>query len=321
MSPTRCAAAALVSALALTQATLAQEYTFTFDPALSGVTGDVDFGINANGALIGDWDAETNPSGTRTKPGIIGSFGASENVAVPVSLGVGLGGTLNTQTTGGFSADFNTGLGTVLINDYSANFLSSGPASLGASIALSFDSFRTRNPDSLYIGGFPLELPFGSLDLTELSAVQAGAPGIGTISDNGGGSYSFAAAIPVDLTARISLFGNEIDFGQIPLALALTGDVQFVGDTATLTSVTPLGFDFTTDPGIAFPDFPFDLPTILPPGASAGLIFSLVLDELNASLDAQLATTAIGTLVPAPGASAMLLGVGALATRRRRTSA
>ncbi len=68
-------------------------YTFAFDTTQSGLAGEIETSASTTGTLIGNYNQETNPTGTRTKPGIniFEPFGPTENLPVNVSLGLGLG--------------------------------------------------------------------------------------------------------------------------------------------------------------------------------------------------------------------------------------
>jgi hypothetical protein len=297
----------------------AQEYEFTYG-AGSGLGGSVSFDATAAGTLIGDWDPTTNPGGTRTKPGLFGSFGATENVAVPVSLGASLGGSLATQSTGGLRLDLNAGAGIATVRGFEADLLGGGGAvTLPASVSLLFDPFRTRQPDAVFPGGVPLSVPVGGVSLTELRAVQTGPAGIGTLTDLGGGGFAFTVVTAVELTARFEVFGQSIELTVTPTVLPLTGTILTSGDTATLSSLAEVDVSRLVNPDAALPQFALDLPTLLPPGGSAGLLFDLVLSELGLTLDASLAVEASGVLVPGPSAGVVLAcAVGVAGARRRR---
>lgn len=297
---------------------LAQSYDFQ-STALSGVTGSVDFSVATTGTLIGDWDADTNPTGTRTKPGLFGSFGSTENVAVNVDLGLGLGGSVNSMSQSAFNLNLNTGAGTALISGYSADLLASGPVALPASIMLAFDTFRTANPDSVYLG-VPLDVPFGELSLASLTATQIGPAAPGSLTPAGGNVYDLTLAIPVNIQAQFEgLDGQMFDIGPLPFVLPVDGQLEVAGQTASLTATAALELAETFDAGVALPQFPLGLPTILPPGDTANLLFDLMLGEIGASLDLTATLDAQGTLVPAPSAIGVLAMGGLISTRRRRS--
>jgi hypothetical protein len=82
----------------------------------------------------------------------------------------------------------------------------------------------------------------------------------------------------------------------------------------TRTPATSQAFN----PNLDLPAFEFGLPTILPPGSTANLIFDLTLEEIGFEVDLDINLRAEGTLVPEPASlSALGLGLAALCRRRR----
>jgi len=298
-------------------AAAAQEYQFVINPSPSGLSGSLSVGLDTGGTLIGNYNEQTNPTGTRTKPGIFGTFGATENVSVPVSVAVNVAGGLNSTSSGGFRLNLNPGAGQLSIDTYSADFLKSGPINLPITLGLLYDSFRTRAPSSTFIGGFPLNIPFGEASLTQLSAEQIGsAPG--TLIPTGPGTFDFTLSPIVQITAEFSALGNSFMVPGAPAPLLLQGSLVLTGNTAHFVSIQPVVQGGSIMPGLALPQIPFDLPTILPPGGTAQLLMDLTLQEVAISLDAMLTTDATGTLVPAPAGLVLLAAGGALAAARRR---
>jgi hypothetical protein len=308
----------LASSSTLSHADVLAVYDFNYVPSQSGLTATIDSGIDASGTLIGNYNVDTNPTGTRTKPGLFGSFGETENLPVDVNtLGAGFNGNLNTDTTGGFRMSFDSVAGTVGLTDLAANFLGNGPANLPLTISLSTQSFRTRNPTFLY-PGVPIELPIGNASLTTFSLLQDG-PSVGTMTQTGPNTYDFTVAALVNVTLSASVLGQNIDLpGILPLPFGFAGSVVFDGNNAQITSATPIDFSQTQDPGQALPEFALPLPT-LDPDAPANVLLNLTLSQIGAEIAGDLQTTANGVLVPTPGA----LGLGALSgimlARRRRS--
>lgn len=310
---------AALTAMSIAFTAHAQIFDVLTTPA-SGFVGSINIEANTSGTLIGDWNPDTNPGGTRTKPGSFGSFGATENVAVPASLGLGLGGNINSRIDASFQLTLNPGAGTVSLSNYTANFLADGPVDLPASISIAFDTFRTRNPDSLFLG-LPITLPFGNLQLATLTATQTGPSSIGTLTPAGGNSYNLTLLTPVSFNASFDGLGQMFDIGPIPFLLPLQGQVTIDADTISLLATTPLDLVNSFNPGVALPEFPLPLPTILPPGETANLLFNLMLDEISTELLGTITLDARGTLVPAPSAMLIFISSGLLATRRRRSIA
>jgi hypothetical protein len=79
--------ALLVAVLAAAPA-LAQQYQFVINPAPSGISGTLSTSLDTTGTLIGNYDETSNPTGTRTKPGLFGTFAPTENVPVPATVGL-----------------------------------------------------------------------------------------------------------------------------------------------------------------------------------------------------------------------------------------
>ena len=288
-------------------------YDFQVLPAQSGLDAEINVGFGTAGTLIGNWDPVANPAGTRTKPGLFGPFGDDENVSVPMSLDAALTGRPNTAAGGAFRMSFDFGGGLLSMSGYSGDLLKSGPESLTAEISLLTETFRTRSPTFIYLGGIPITLPIGQLTLNSLTAAQIGdAPGILTPID--ATRYSFIVAPLVELSASIEIFGQTLDLPATPIPLPLAGEIEFTGDTATLTSVQPLDLSSATPLDLAIPQTPLALPT-LDPDNPANVLLNLTADELSASIVGTLSTVALGQVVPEPGTA--LLGLLALTTLRR----
>lgn len=293
------------------------EYDFQIQPAQSGLNADINVGFGTAGTLVGNWDPTANPTGTRTKPGLFGSFGDDENVPVPIGLDAALSGSPHTTAGGGFRLGFDFAAGLFSMSGYSGDLLQSGPESLSAELTLQTETFRTRNPTFFYLGGIPITLPFGQITLNSLTAAQVGAaPGILTPID--ADRYSFIVAPLVELSGSIDIFGQSFDLPATPTPLPLQGEIVFAGDTATLTSVQPLDLSSTTPLDLALPQTPLALPT-LDPDSPANVLLDLAADELSASIAGTLSTVAFGEIVPEPATlAALLLLAGAAARTARR---
>lgn len=307
--------AGVIGALSLASAQL---YDFTVVAPPSGISGNLSISASTEGTLVGNYNPDTNPSGTRTKPGIFGSFGPTENVPVDVSIGAAIGGNINRQAGGTFRATVDGNNNTITFENLSVNFLANGPAVLPVTLTIAGQSFRTRNPTSTYIlPSQGISFPIGSVNLSQFTAVQTGA-GAGVLTPTGPDQYDFTAGVLVDLTFAADLLGNP--FAQtVPIVLPLQGQVVVSGNSALITSLQPLNFSQTFNPNLDLPPFEFGLPTILPPGNTANLIFDLMLEEIGLNVDLDVNLRAEGTLVPEPASlTALGLGLAALVRRRRR---
>jgi len=309
---------AIVGAVGALRFAPAQLYDFNVVAPPSGISGNLALSARTQGTLIGNYDPDTNPNGTRTKPGLFGSFDPTENVPVEVRIGAAIGGTITRQAGGTFRATVDGSTNTITFENLSLNFLANGPAVLPVTITLAGQSFRTRNPDSVYVlPSQGITLPIGTVNLSQFTAVQTGA-GAGVLTPVGVNTYDFTAAVAVDLTLAADLLGNP--FAQtIPFVLPLQGQVVVLGNTALVTSLQQLNFSQTFNPNLDLPPFEFGLPTILPPGSTANLIFDLTLEEIGVDVNLDINLRAEGTLVPEPASLTVLgTGVAALVRRKRR---
>jgi uncharacterized protein (TIGR03382 family) len=301
---------------ALTSTVQAQLYEFTISPPQSGLNATLSVNVPTTGTMIGDWNAAKNPTGTRTKPGLFGTFGPTENVAVPTSVTLGISGPVNSRASGGFQISIDPLNATAQMSGYSANFLDSGPVLLPINLGLLYESFRTRSPDSTFPGGIPLQLPFGEASLTQLSISQVGG-GVGTLKQTGPGQYDFFITPIVELTAEVVALGNPFLIPGAPIAFPLEGVLTVTGTSAMISSLRPVSFDQQQAVNQALPQLPFALPTVLPSGGTANLLMDLTVGTVTASLEGTSTINATGILIPSPGTLG-LLGLGAAAGLRRR---
>ncbi len=311
------AVAGVVASSGVASADVGGLFDFLVNPATSGLDANIATDVTTEGTLIGDWDAVDNPTGTRTKPGLFGSFGTDENVAVPVGLGLGLGDDVLTTASGGFRMAIRPGMNSVEVSGYAVDALSGANLNLPAVVSLSPDSFRTRNPDSTFIG-IPINLPIGQVTVSQLSFTQIGPAVPGILSNMGGGIFEFNALVPVQIDLTLSFLGNDLPMTSLPGVIPLGGTLVEAGDGVDLASVRLLDFSQMQEPGTALPQFPLPLPTILPPGGTANVLFDLVLERIDASITGSLTLNAHGTRVPAPGVVGALGLAGLMGLRRRR---
>lgn len=312
------AAAVLVACSGAARGDVSALYQFNFVPAQSGLSATANNSLSASGTLIGNYDAVNNPTGTRTKPGLFGTFGATENVAVNVNnLGVSLSGPINTDTTGSFGLTVDTVNGTISMSGYSANFLSNGPVNLPVNVNLSTETFRTRNPTFLY-PGLPISLPIGNATISTFSVTQLGASA-GVLTPTGANTFSFVVTPLVNLELSVNVLGNEFAVpGQAPLPFALTGTLTLNGNNATISGVTPIDIAQSTQPNQALPEFPLALPTTSDP---ANVLLNLTLANVGIGFTGTANTFATGTLVPSPGVTAlMMMAASTMGARRRRSN-
>lgn len=271
---------------------LAQEVIFTVDPTQSETGLVSNFSVDLPGTLIGDYDADTNPEGTRTLPGL---FGGSGNQ--PIDSAFGLLGEANLvgQPTGGFVLQLDPDSGLVVVEGLNFDLLGGKDGSSDLLLHLEFETFRTFSPDSLYIGDFPLDLPIGSQVITDVVLTQIG-PGGGTL-EVGDASFAINALVPAALSFAIVVGEDLTPVGPLPLLLPLAGTL-----TPTDAGMTAyLGFDLLDSqviedplPGFTIDDLPLELPTIIPPGELASLLLNAIIAQIGVDTDLSLELIADG---------------------------
>jgi hypothetical protein len=296
-----------------------QTFAFQVDPAQSGLVGSAEFVARTAGELRGNWDFYANPTGTRTKPGLFGPFGLTENVPVPTEVDATLAGPLDVAAAGDLRLWIDPAQGVAAIDDLQLDLLTAGPISLPATLRFAYQSFRTRSPEATYPSLFPLEFPFGTLELTALQAQQVGPSQPGSLVPIDERTFAVEVAVPVALSGSFDALGNVGAFGPLPAVLLVASELTLDGDRATLASVTPLQLAGDFAPSLELPTIPFELPTFVPPGGTVAVQFDLDLNGLSASLDATLSSVANGVRVPLPGSLALCLW-GAAAWGRRRAA-
>lgn len=301
MYPAAIRSCALVLALLLAEPLAAQTFHFTTNPQQSTLTADFSLQAQTSGTLIGNFVPVTNPTGTRTKPGIFGSFGDTENLPVGVRVDPSVSGNdLALRSSGGFLLLIDRAANTIRLSDLSADLLAGGPVTLSVNAQVTIlEAFRTRNPSSTYIAA-SANFPLGDATLTALTATQVEGSALGTLTPTGPDTYSFSITPMIVLSGRASFSGTELEAPTTPTALPITGEISFSGDTATLTASADLDIDDTQLPNEPLPPFPFDMPTVLPAGDTAHVILSLTLTEVVTTLSGTQSISAAGTFVP-PG--------------------
>jgi hypothetical protein len=257
-----------------------RKYDFLMYPADSDLNVRVSVQSFTSGTLVGNYNPNTNPTGTRTKPGIFSSFDPTENVPVPVEVNPSVEGNVASKPAGSFSMVLNPEAGTAVLMDFFSDLLHSGAASLPASAEFATNGFRTRNPTSTYPAG-RFTVPLGDVTVSALTVTQTGEPVAGVLTPLGGNRYAFAVAPTVVLFIRADLQGSVLETTSNPNPLPLVGEVQIDGDSATILSVNTIDWSDVDTPNQPIPQFAMDLPTVFPPGNVAHLLFDLTLNEVR----------------------------------------
>ena len=227
-----------------------------------------------DGTLIGDWDAASNPDGTSTLPGV---WGGSGNNPIPLEMTLTIGFDGTRVPEGNLDVMIDDELGTATISALAWNLLGEETIPATMSVTVLYETFRSVNPDSLFPGGVPVEIPMGEARVTSCLLTQQ-APGVGTAVpvDGQPGAHELAVAVPVmmDLLVATDALGDLPM--QMPLVLLVNGVHQAGDATDFLTITATADAEESTDlPGEPLPTIPMELPTVVPPGELAGVLLDL----------------------------------------------
>ena len=251
---------------------------------------------------------------------MFGTFGDTENVAVPATINFATSGAASVPQGGGFGLSIDTATNSIVMSGLASAMSAPATGSLATSATITTQSFRTRTPTSTFPGGIPVTVPIGDASVTSLDIAEtADATGVLTPTATPG-QFTFTIAVPVDMTLGVDLTGSNLVLGPASTLLALQGTLITNGTTATISSLAPLDIAQTTNPAIALPALPFALPTVLPTGSTANVIFNLTLNEVTTSLMGSLALNANGVTVPEPSTAVASIGVWVGIIRRCRRS-
>ncbi len=272
-----------------------QGFDFTIQSSSSSVDLSGDSSTGIGGELIGDYDAATNPGGTQTRPGILGGSG---NMPVSCDFDVQVGISATGVPDGSFHLDIDTAGLALEVSELELSPFGSSGTSVDLTLVLEFETFRTFSPDSLYIGGIPLPIPLGSVSLTEAHFVQSGPSTLGVLTPDPvvADRYTFTVTVPSDFNANVDVFGNLFPIGPVPFAYVLAGtlDVGTSSATASISANQSINQNIPNPNPGSFGPFPIPLPTILPPGSVASLLFTGTLDGLDLALNVAVDVVADG---------------------------
>ncbi|MSR69070.1 MAG: hypothetical protein EXS17_01805 [Phycisphaerales bacterium] len=249
------------------------------------------------GTFKGDYDATTNPTGTRTIPGY---FGGSGNNLIAYTASTQMGDTLNSHPAGSFVLTLNEP-GAVVISMFTTDLINGTPGDVGIDMTITYPSFHTVAPNSIYPSVGAITIPIASGYLKVASAVQSG-PAIGTRVETTPNTYTVTVLIPVLVVASGSASGQPFGADPTPGVIALTGTLVVNGSTATFTATSsmsePVG---PLPPPPPIVDQAFPLPTVLPAGGTANLLLSGVFSEGNGTSTLNLSINAAGTAAAVSG--------------------
>ncbi|MSR29144.1 MAG: hypothetical protein EXS03_06175 [Phycisphaerales bacterium] len=274
-------------------AVAADSYDFTLQSA-STATQSMTVQYPLAGTFIGNYDAAANPTGTRTLPGF---FGGSGNNAIPYTSTSRTSNAINSHPAGTFTLAL-VAPGACQVTGFACDLVNGFPGTVTSDLILTYSTFHTVAPSSIYPSLGPVTIPVGSGTITAAIAVQAG-PALGTATPSGSGTVTVAVAIPVLVSVTGSVGGQPLPPDPTPAIFTLTGTLTPRGSTASLTSTVhssePIG---PLPPPPPLVNMPVALPTIPPGTLTANLLFSGTFSDGSGSSTLDLSLVASG--VPSP---------------------
>ncbi|MBX3405265.1 MAG: hypothetical protein KF869_00770 [Phycisphaeraceae bacterium] len=267
---------ALCAAMAAADGT----YQFTLNSQQSELTTAINITAPSTGSLIGNYDAETNPTGTRTKPGFLGTFGDTENVPVPLTVTVVVNGNNTTNPSGAFVLRLDPDTGEAGLSGLSLDLLGGDDIAVNLTANMLWNTFRTRNPTCTVFGGFTIPVPLGQAVVSTLTAQQGAGEAIGTLVESVPGTY--VVTIPVTLSVALGAVFLDTEVPPTPqdVPLVFAAEVMVSGSSATI-SIELEGFDTQQQQEGPIGD-PFSVP-FAEPLCGGSLIFNLQLQSLSSS--------------------------------------
>ncbi len=284
MTRTRVTVAAAIALLTLgAAATASDTFNFTVNPGAKFNT-TVDATAELSGTLRGNWDAASNPAGTKTRSGSDFLFGNCSN---PINDSFPFTATgevpptsASTSPVGAFTLALDTealqasltGLSLDLLNGTAPTF------PVDASI-VNESTFRTCTPRALWVAAtIPIDL--GDATLDALTVVQTATPATGILVPDGPNQYTFAAAVEVTVTASLTFNGQSLTSDPTTATLPVAFTVTISGATATAAIDVDATVEQSTTKPIPGPtDLALDIPTIIPPGSTAHFLIGTTLES------------------------------------------
>lgn len=270
---------------------LAVDATILSDSSSVDLTGSV--ALNFDGALIGDYDEESNPDGTLTRPGL---FGGSGNQPISTSLSFSLG--FDDQSMPEGQVVFSIQKEVLSVTAIEANL---PDTSVNLGLELLFETFRSIAPDSLFPGGIALPLDIGAVDLTNLAIRLAEPVDYPLLLPPRADFLVFTGGLPLIYEGVIDLQGTPTPI-SFPFTFTVDGQVASDGSELSMSASTAVDEAFPPEAPFGFSDLPLPLPTILPAGETANCLLSQDLIEVGSILD--VGFMLVASVSSAPGGDA-----------------
>ncbi len=286
-------------AIVAASAASADTYDFVLVKAQSGAASTILVNAPVEGTFIGNYDPVTNPTGTQTRPG---AFGGSGNNPIGYTADVSFGGDNDTPAEGVFRLTFDAEVNAISISFVDLDLLAGAQADLPLTIAIKYNSFNTINPTAIFFGGFTIPLPLGNATLASLTATSSPGPSEGTMVPTGPGTFDFAILATLAFEGSADFLGTPIEIPPTALPVPLVGTLDVSGPVAKVSIAIAIeqAQSIPGPIGEGFEGLPVPLPTILPPGGTANLLFSGEIQSIDFDLALDIQLIADGAAVCPP---------------------
>lgn len=259
----------------------AQTFTFTINSTTSSYKETTTGSSPVVGNLIGNYSA-TNLTGTRTKPGVVGSWGATENDPIAFTGIATASSTATTPVTGSFVLVLDTTHLTVKVEKYTSTFFGTTPASVILGLSPKIGAFQTKNPTFIY-PAITSTVPLGPLAVKNLKVVQGTTPGVGVLKLLAPHVYGFSVLFPSVVSSTVSV-GTHSTVVTTPAFFGLSGAVTITGATASFAeTVTTTNQTSLLKLPTTLPTFPVSLPTFSTAKANVLVTATVTSGQLKAS--------------------------------------
>jgi|GEM_PF-1973657 hypothetical protein len=290
-----------LACLALASAALpahAQSYEFTITPSgptPSTMNATFSGSASFSGTFTGNYHQVNNPTGTRVLDFDLFSPRppAPTNLVKNLSGTGGASGTAVGSPVGTYAIEVHDA--SVTLRGLSADLIGGAAQSpTPVNTTITYQSFRTASPNYDYPFLVPIPVPLGESSLTRLEVVQT-TDATGQITGEVNGVFSFTVLVPVEVTAAVSLQGNDVT--QVSeQTLEITGSITPGPTSAIATLSVALTVSDSSNTPAPQPTVPFALPPLTGSGDPANLLLTLTVNSQSTQVNGSAALHATGVL-------------------------
>ncbi|MCA9298900.1 MAG: hypothetical protein KDA28_07530, partial [Phycisphaerales bacterium] len=282
-------------------ATMAASLTLAADPHRFVLQFQSDFdaastiAVEASGTVIGDYDPDTNPGGTQTRPGTSGGEG---NQPIGNTVSVGGDDSESAIPEGDLWIDVDLGASTMTLTRLDINLLREDVLTIPMDSTRTFDVFHTVSPDSVFPPGYSINGSYDDVLVHAMTATLAPSGGTLTMTPQLDNTWSLDGTLDLVITTEATSGGAPFEVEVVTATATASGSVVFAfpDETAELILVVLVSVDQAID-GTAFglESEALDVPTVLPPGQVAHLLSSMTVGQASHAADLSLTIFADGT--------------------------